>query len=552
LVLQNTLTALLGRFTRQAVDKDSLYDIGQFILVSELIKLVTSVLLEFAASSQTQTLPRAITQNCFEIFKERLYGRPRDLLRMSVPAVFYWASNTLLYVAISNLSVSIFQVMVQTKLVVTAVVSVLLLGRHYSFRQWACLVVISISAALVTLEEQKATDTPTKSNAQLFFLESNEPLIIGLVAVTLSCLMSAFSGVYFEKILKTETKDPPTIWMRNIQLAFCSVVIALLQQVSRGDFFPQKSEQSGENPPFLHGFTPLVWCQVFLFAGGGLLVSAVIKYADNVLKGVAIGISVLLSTVASMFLYGTSITPLFNLCAFATIAAVYFFSNELPRCHAKPQRYYYLLLISLLLVFYRVSISKTPLNMEMQDDLQGTLKPLPVETDLFPSDWNSTETALSALRSIQERIQERNFHEATHILYDLRTRLGSRPAKYLEIGSYTGISSSFMLSHPFPTYATLVDPCVLSTEHFSGSLDQESTIRKNLASIVPNSPCQLTRPWDLHVGFSPAALPVGETFDIIFIQQKVYGLTITIQSIFCAQEVLWCLTIIWIGRTAEL
>jgi UDP-galactose transporter len=401
--------------------------------------------------------------------------------------------------------------MVQTKLVVTAVVSVLLLGRHYSLRQWACLVIISISVALVTLEETRATDTPTKSNAQIFFLESNDPLIIGLIAVALSCLMSAFAGVYFEKILKTETKDPPTIWMHNIQLAFCSVVIALLQQVSRHDFFFEKSEESGKNPPFQHGFTPLVWCQVFLFAGGGLLVSAVIKYADNVLKGVAIGISVLLSTVASMFLYGTSITPLFNVCAFATIAAVYFFSNELPRCHAEPHRYYYILLISVLVVFYRVSI------MEMQDDLQGTLQPLPVETDLFPSDWNSTETALSALRSIQERIQERSFHEATHILYDLRTHLGNRPAKYLEIGSYTGISSSFMLSHPFPTYATLVDPCVLSTEHFRGSLDQESTIRKNLASIVPNYPCNLTRPWDLHVGFSPAALPVGETFDIIFI-----------------------------------
>ena len=213
LVLQNTLTALLGRFTRQAVDKDNLYDIGQFILVSELIKLVTSVHLEFAASSQTQALPRAIAQNRFEKFKKRLYGRPHDLLRMSVPAVFYWASNTLLYVAISNLSVPIFQVMAQTKLVVTALVSVLLLGRHYSFRQWACLVIISIGVALVTLDEKKATDTPTRSNAQLFFLESSEPLIIGLIAVTLSCLMSAFAGVYFEKILKTETKDPPTIGM---------------------------------------------------------------------------------------------------------------------------------------------------------------------------------------------------------------------------------------------------------------------------------------------------------------------------------------------------
>jgi UDP-sugar transporter A1/2/3 len=511
LVLQNTLTALLGHFTRQAVDKDNLYDIGQFILVSELIKLVTSVLLEFAASFQTQTLPRAITRKGFEKFKKRLYGHPHDLLRISVPAVFYWASNTLLYVAISNLSVPIFQVMVQTKLVVTAVVSVLLLGRHYSCRQWACLVVLSISVALVTLEEKKVTDTPTKSNAHIFFVDSNEPLIIGLIAVILSCLMSAFAGVYFEKILKTEIKDSPTIWMRNIQLALCSVVIVVLQKVGRGDFFPQNINASGQNPPFLHGFTSLVWCQVLLFAGGGLLVSAVIKYADNVLKGVAIGISVLLSTVASMFLFGTSITPLFSVCAIATIAAVYFFSNQLPRYHAKPYRYSYFFLIYIMVVLYHVS------TMEGQDDLQGSLKPLPVETDLFPSDWNSTETALSVLRSIQERIQERSFHEATHILYDLRSHLGNRPAKYLEIGSYTGISSTFMLSHPFPTYATLVDPCVLSTEHFGGSLDQESTIRKNLASIVPNSLCNLTRPWDLHVGFSPVALPVGETFDIIFI-----------------------------------
>jgi hypothetical protein len=121
------------------------------------------------------------------------------------------------------------------------------------------------------------------------------------------------------------------------------------------------------------------------------------------------------------------------------------------------------------------------------------------------------------LRSVQNRIEEGSFHEATHILYDLRTHLGNRPVKYLEIGSYTGISSSFVMSHPFPTYATLVDPCVLPTTHFRGTLDQESTIRKNIASIVPNKSCELTRPWDLHVGFSPAALPDGETFDIIFI-----------------------------------
>lgn len=121
------------------------------------------------------------------------------------------------------------------------------------------------------------------------------------------------------------------------------------------------------------------------------------------------------------------------------------------------------------------------------------------------------------MRFIQNQIEERSFHEATHILYDLRTHLGDRPVKYLEIGSYTGISASLVMSHQFPTHATLTDPCRLPRKHFQGTLDQESTIRKNIAKIVPNEFCKLRRPWELNVGFSPGALPLGETFDLIFI-----------------------------------
>lgn len=140
-----------------------------------------------------------------------------------------------------------------------------------------------------------------------------------------------------------------------------------------------------------------------------------------------------------------------------------------------------------------------------------------VDNRVFPSDWNSTIEALDKLRFIQNKIQERSFHEATHILYDLRTHLGDRPAKYLEIGSYTGISASLVMSHPFPTHATLVDPCKLPRRHFQGTMDQESTIRKNIEQIVRSKGCKLRRLWDLNVGFSPTALPFRETFDIIFI-----------------------------------
>jgi len=125
--------------------------------------------------------------------------------------------------------------------------------------------------------------------------------------------------------------------------------------------------------------------------------------------------------------------------------------------------------------------------------------------------------SLQALRSVQETIQERNFHEATHILYDIRTMLGDRRVKYLEIGSYTGVSSSLMLKHPFSTFVTGVDPCVLPLTHFKGEASQEETIRKNLLAGESKESCDLTSLWRLQRGFSPQALPRKESFDIIFI-----------------------------------
>ncbi len=125
-------------------------------------------------------------------------------------------------------------------------------------------------------------------------------------------------------------------------------------------------------------------------------------------------------------------------------------------------------------------------------------------------------TSLNVLRSIQEQSPERNFHEGTHILYDLRSFLGQKQATYLEIGSYTGNSASLLLRHPYPTSVVAVDPCVLDKSHYGGTLSQKDTI---LAALSRNSPRDKTNrnSWELKVGFSPHAIPKDSFFDIIFI-----------------------------------
>ena len=250
--------------------------------------------------------------------------RPMDALKILVPALLYLLQNTLLYVALSNLTAPIFQVTYQCKLVTTAVVSVIMLARKYSVQQWVCLVGISMGVAIVVLGESSNSNKSTEESG-------SQNMVVGLVAVTVACFSSALAGVYFEYVIKkpagaSQSVPAPSLWMRNMQLAFFSVCVA----VGQGLFQSTKDTETPAGQGYFHGFTAWVWILVWLQAGGGLLVAAVIKYADNVLKGMATGVSVVTSTACSTLIFGTPLTGQFTVGAFIILVAVYGFSNPLP------------------------------------------------------------------------------------------------------------------------------------------------------------------------------------------------------------------------------
>ena len=326
---QNTSVVLVTRYTRVGISNEDMYVINDLVMITEVGKLVLAAALEY--NHTNGQLVRSIQENIFD--------RPCDFFRILIPSLLYLVQNSVLYIAISNLTAPMFQVTYQCKLLTTAIVSVIMLQRRYSTKQWICLTLLGLGVAIVVLGAREDTGgSGAKSSSDDSANAQN--LFAGLMAVTIACLCSAFAGVYFEKVLKHSTNDggharaPVSMWMRNVQMAFFSICIALINMYRERDARGYSGDVDENNDPlmkpFMHGFTAWAWVIVALQAGGGLLVAAVIKYADNVLKGMATGVSVATGTLASTFLFGTTLSMQFGFGAMMILFSVYFFSNDLP------------------------------------------------------------------------------------------------------------------------------------------------------------------------------------------------------------------------------
>jgi len=127
-------------------------------------------------------------------------------------------------------------------------------------------------------------------------------------------VLSGFANIYLEKVIKEaecEVDDSceaegasqrsMSLWVRNVQLSLFSVpqaaTLLLLNSASRASIM--------SNGLFA-GFTPAVWLVTALTAAGGLLIAAVVKFADNVLKTYATAVSILVTASVTAFLTGVA------------------------------------------------------------------------------------------------------------------------------------------------------------------------------------------------------------------------------------------------------
>ena len=127
--------------------------------------------------------------------------------------------------------------------------------------------------------------------------------------------------MYFEKILKG---TPVSLWIRNVQLGLFGFIIGFVGIYMKDGAAVRDPARGG----LFQGFNWLVCGVVVVQGAGGLLVAVVVKYADNILKGFATSVSIVLSAIASIYLFGFEVTSIFSTGTALVIASVFMYGND--------------------------------------------------------------------------------------------------------------------------------------------------------------------------------------------------------------------------------
>lgn len=305
LVFQTTSLVLSMRYSRTLQGDGPRYLASSAVVTAELLKIIACVMLVFKEHNYSV---RALNS----VLRQEIAHKPVETLKLAIPSGIYTLQNNLLYVALSNLDAATYQVTYQLKILTTALFSVSMLGRKLGVYQWLSLLILMTGVALVQWPTDSAS-TPEKDQL------TPGSQVVGLVAVLVACCSSGFAGVYFEKILK-ESKQ--SVWVRNIQLGMFGLVFGAIGMLA---YDGNRVREHG----MFQGYNSLTCVVVALQALGGLVIAAVIKYADNILKGFATSLSIILSTLISYFWLEDFVpTSVFFMGAVLVIVATFLYGYE--------------------------------------------------------------------------------------------------------------------------------------------------------------------------------------------------------------------------------
>lgn len=305
LAVQNCSKNLIMRYAVQ--DKpDFLYSAA--VIGSELTKLTLSTL-------WILFVDKGSVGSILEFLKLDYW----NAVLLTVPAAVYNMQQTLEYVALSNLDAAVFSVLVQSKLLCTAVFAVALMGRKLRKAQVISLVLLTTGVMLANIKCATVGGSA----------DDSMDTMTGVAATVGIALASGFAAVYTEKVIKSQQKHSVASFDRTkYSLAYMQVQLAGMSLLVMGAWALGKDYTQISERGLWHNVNGVAALAIVNSALGGLTVAAVLKFADSVLKGYATAVSVLLTGTLSMVFFGTQMNATYVLGMINVICSVVLYNAK--------------------------------------------------------------------------------------------------------------------------------------------------------------------------------------------------------------------------------
>lgn len=219
MLVQNAATPIIFRLTMTESNEEDRFNGIVAVTTQEILKLLMSMVLLFG-EEQFSII------SWIEKILNEVVQKPKDTLRLAIPAILYFIQNIALQKAGANLPAAVFQVTYEGKSLVVALFSVMLLQKKLNRSKWLAITIMGLGLVIFQLFKGSESKQSTMGNA------NEQNMSIGLVYVILGCFCSGGASVYFEKMMKVPTAQnglKPSMWIRNIQLAGFSTAIGALQ-----------------------------------------------------------------------------------------------------------------------------------------------------------------------------------------------------------------------------------------------------------------------------------------------------------------------------------
>ncbi|KAK4502971.1 hypothetical protein PRZ48_006398 [Zasmidium cellare] len=362
LVVQNAALVLAMHYSRvmPLVNGDRYYA-STAVFLSEIVKFsffLSMALYEIATNPQTPDTS-TVSELSNALSKAVFTG---DSWKLAIPAMLFTLQNSLQYVAASNLDAATFSVTYQLKIVSTAIFGIVFFGKILSLRKWMSLGLMAFGVVIVQMScvshegrvlsikdlrdgvsfnaprsiwdmEAQGNEAAGRLNKRSATYEGIDedfaaayPKMngsVGLAAAVLACVLSGIACVYFERILKSKTKDSSkaSVWVRNVQLSFYSIWPALFLGVLFTD--GEHISKTG----FFTGCNWVVWLVILLQAAGGVLVALALSYADSMAKSLSTSVAAVITFLASALFLEFQTTLFYLVGTLATTAAAFIYDS---------------------------------------------------------------------------------------------------------------------------------------------------------------------------------------------------------------------------------